>query len=335
MINEQKTWENIMENFSPGRISKLERIETLEAKERDFLRVIEQVDEITKQGSGAVLPGDFFLKLNARTLKKYLQPLKWRRVKSKKQAIEERVTPYMLMRESKEKMRMQTYYGGMGWRGLSDRRNKNFLLYSWIEGQELFSIAEDLINIKRYDLPGELKPLSAEERKRIGREKSKLTKRRIDLIHEIMKKGGIRTGKIPSRSRIGKFYDDMRMEGIPVKFKDIRSNHYYATWFDLTSKHFCKDKQMFITYVRPREEIFCAHDIAFLIASHRNDFKYRKDPYLIFTPFPKPNPVLMSANKRYRKLVFKNVDGRRKPLSKIDREGLLFCELKLTNAKFF
>lgn len=335
MVGEQKIWNRIIENFSPGKISQLEKITTLDAREEDFLEVIRRVDDITRQGYGVVLPEEFFLELNARTLRKYLQPLKWRRIGSKKRAIEERITPYILMKESREKMKMGKYYGGTGWRGLSDRRNKNFLLYSWIEAWELFSIGKLLINIKRYDMPDELRQLEKEERVRIGREISKLTTKRIDLREEIMKRGGIRTGRVPSRSRAGKFYDDMRLEGLPLKFKGISSDYHHATWFDLTSKHSCKDKQMFITYVRPREEILCAHDFAFLNASHDSDFTYNTDPFLVFTPSPKPNPLLVDANKRYRKLVFKRVKGRRMPIAKIDREGLLFCELKITDAKFF
>jgi len=332
---EQNVWDRTIENFSPGRIRDLERVEEIGVEGRSFLEIIGDVDNITRAGLGAVLPQDFFIELNARTLRKYLQPLKWRRIRSKKQAREERITPYMLINEARQKLSAERYYGGMSWRGLSDRRNKTFLLYSWIEGWELFEIAKDLIKVKRYDIPEELEQLEAEERAKLSREIDKFTKRRINLEQEIMKRGGIRTGKVPSRTQAAKFYDDMRMDGLPDKFRGIPSDSHYATWFDIASRHSCKDKQMFIAYVRPREEIFCAHDVAFLIKCHHDDLLYHINPSLVFTPFPEPNPNLVDANMRYRKQVFKNADGRRVPLSKIDREGLLFCEIKATEAKFF
>jgi len=335
MVNKQTTWDKIMKTFSPGRIRDLNRTEEIDTDKRDFLDIVTEIDGVTRDGSGVVLPQDFFIELNARTLRKYLQPLKWRRVKSKRQARKERITPYMLMQEARQKMRIEKYYGGTGWRGLSDRRNKNFLLYSWIEGWELFNIAGHLIKIRRYDRPEELQEVTEEERARISREISKLTKRRINLEQEIMRRGGVRVGRVPSRTSRGGFYDDMKIEGLPVTFRGSSSDFCYSTWFDITSRHSCKDKQMFIAYMRPREEIFCAHDVAFLSACYTNDYIYHSNPFLVFTPFPKPNPELVDANRRYRKQVFKRVGAKRVPISKIDREGLLFCEIKSTNAKFF
>lgn len=335
MVNEQTVWDRIIDNFSSGRVKDFKRVEPIVTSGRDFAEVIGEVDDIIRENIGVVLPQDFFIELNARTLRKYLQPLKWRRLRSKREAIEERITPYILINDARERLRTEKHYGGMNWRGLSDKRNKTFLLYSWIEGWELFEIAQELISIRRYDIPEELKQLEEKERARISEEISKLTRKRIDLEQEIMRRGGIRTGRVPSRTTRDKFYDDIRMDGLPVKFKDISSNAFYAAWFDITSKHSCRDKQMFIAYVRPREEVFCAHDIAYLVACHYFDSLYHKNPYLVFTPFPKPKATLIDANRRYRKQVFKSVEGRRVPLSKIDREGLLFCELKKTNAKFF
>ena len=338
MEDEEKIWDRKLYNFSPGKISTLGEVRNLEAKAGDFITVIRQVDFLTKQGTKVVLPEEFFLGLSSRILRKYLQPLKWRRIKSKKQAIEEKVTPYQLMREAREKMSMDSYYGGMGWRGLSMPINKNFLLYSWIEGWELASLGSGLIKLRRYDKPDNLEQVSKDERKKMRRELSKVTRRkRGDFKERILKKGGTRTGVIPSRSVRGKMYDKgMRIDGMPINFKGSRSNNHYASWFDLHSWHTCKDKEFFIAYMRDREEFFCAHDIAFMITSYRDDYnQYYSNPYLVFTPFPKPNPIFLDANKRYRKLVFKKVGGRRVALGKIDREGLLFCEAKATDAKFF
>ena len=335
MTNEQNVWDRIIENFSPGRIRSLGRVETLATDGRSFIEVINEVDDITRDNLGVVLPLEFFIELNARTLRKYLQPLKWRRVRSKREAREGKVTPYMLMNEVREQLQLEKYYGGMSWRGLSDRRNKTFLLYSWIEGWELFDLAGGLIRIKRYDVPEELRQLEEEERARISAEISKLTGKRIDLEQEIMGRGGIRTGRVPSRTTRERVYEDMRIDGLPVRFRDAHSNAFYATWFDITSKHSCRDKQMFIAYVRPREEVFCAHDVAFLVGCHHEDYTYHRNPELVFTPFPRPNPALTDANRRYRKQVFKNVEGRRIPITKIDREGLLYCKIKATEAKFF
>ena len=74
------------------------------------------------------------------------------------------------MNEVREQLQLEKYYGGMSWRGLSDRRNKTFLLYSWIEGWELFDLAGGLIRIKRYDVPEELRQLEEEEREAYKKE---------------------------------------------------------------------------------------------------------------------------------------------------------------------
>lgn len=336
MKNEDEIWENILGNFSLGKVSQLKKIEDIEAEKEDFIGTILLVEEITKQGFGVSLPEEFFLDLSARVLRKYLQPLKWRRVKTKKQAIEERATPYVLFSEARNKMDLNVFYGGTGWRGISDSRNKNFFLYSWLEGWELFEIGRSLIRSQRYDKPEDLEQLSSEERECMSREISKLTKRRINLKQEIMRRGGTRTGEVPSRTTRGKIYCDLRADGFPVNFKKSGSDLFYSSWFDLTCHyHSCEDKRMFISYARPREESFCAHDIAFIIKNHVDDMKYHTDPYLVFTPFPKPNKELSDSNRRYRKQVFKRVDGQRSPISKTDREGLLFCMLKATKAKFF
>lgn len=331
----QQIGDKIISTFSHGKISDLDEIKKISTEGRNFLEVILEIDDITREGAGVLLPSDFFIELNARTVRKYLQPLKLRRFKSKKQAIAERITPYALIREAREKIIDEKYYGGINWRGISDRKNKTFLLYSWLEGCELHEIAKPLIKVRRYDVPDELRELNQEERKKISDEISKLTKKRIDIEHEIMQRGGVRTGAVPSRTERGKFYDDIRIDGLPVKFDGIKSDFHYATWFDISSRHNCKDKQMFIAYARPREELFCSHDIAFLIACHNQDNEYHRNPYLVFTPFPTPNPTLTDANKRYRKMVFKEVKGRRVPINKIDREGLLFCEIKATDIQLF
>jgi len=334
-ISETLIWDKIIETFSPGKIRDLDEIREVNVEGRGFLEVILEIDDITKQGAGVLLPHDFFIELNARTVRKYLQPLKLRRFKSKKQAVAERTTPYSLIREAREKIMDEKYYGGISWRGISDRKNKTFLLYSWLEGYELYEIAKGIIKVRRYDTPEELKELKQEEREKMSEEISKLTKKRIDIEHEIMRRGGVRVGAVPSRTEIEKLYDDVRMDGLPVKFKGVKSDSHYAVWFDIASRHNCKDKQMFIAYVRPKEELFCAHDIAFLMACHNRDNDYHTNPFLVFTPFPAPNPTLADANRRYRKMVFKKAKGRRVPINKIDREGLLFCEIKATKIQLF
>lgn len=344
MENNKSSWDGIMETFSPGRIRDFEKVEKIETRRRDPLEVILEVDEITKQGFGVALTSDIFTKLNARIRRKNLQPLKWRRISSKKQARSERIVPYDLFAEARENMVLRRYYGGTGWRGLSDNRNKNFLFYSWIEGWELANIAENLIIINRYDMPDALRKESHEKRTEIAKEISKLTQRKqgIDLLKQnIMKKGGMRTGIVPSRTDRGEFYS-MRVNGFPVKFVGVPSDAHYAVWFDMTSFHMCEDKRMFLSYFRPREEFFCAHDIAFIARTHKKEIDtYSEklglypDPYLVFTPFVEPNPDLMDSNRGYSKQVFKYVKNRRVPIGKIDREMLLNFHIQATDAKFF
>ena len=345
MDNNQSKQDLIIDHFSPGRIRDCERVESVESRGRNPLEVILEIDEITKQGLGVAMQPDFFSKLNARVIRKNLQPLKWRRIRSKKQAIREKITPYDLFRETRDEMKIGRYYGGTGWRGLSDNRNKNFLFYSWIEGWELENLAGGLIQIKRYDLPDELREETYERRTEIAKEISKLTQRKqgSDLLKQnIMKKGGKRTGIVPSRTDRGKFYN-MRIDGFPVKFRGVLLDNHYAVWFDMTSpSHSCTDKQMFLSYFRPREEFFCAHDISFIARAHQKEIKaffrssgFYPDPYLVFTPFVKPNPDLMDSNQRYRKQVFKYVKNRRVPIGKIDREMMLVYHMQATDTKFF
>lgn len=337
----EEVWQRIIENFSPGKVRDIEEWKRIDTQGKSSLDVIADIEITTKRDSedepliGVVISKDFFVDLSSRTVRKYLQPLKWRRVGSRKQAREERVTPYDLMREAQGNLRKGRYYGGMDWRGF-DRHNRTFLLYSWLEGFELFSIAPDLISIRRYDIPDELREEVGEERDRISRELAKLTGKRVgDLKQRIMERGGIRVGKVPSRTDPEKLYDDMRIDSLPVAFRGMSHSPCHGTWFNITSRHDCKDKQMFITYLRPKEELLCAHDIAFLMACHASDTRYRKDPRLLFIPFPDPNSDLVDANARYRKQVFKDVNGRRVPLNKIEREALLWCYLKATHTKFF
>jgi len=336
MIDEETIWDNITRTFSPGRIKDFSRVVDVEAKQGDFIPAIRQVDELVRQGYGFCLPDEFFLDLNARTLRKYLRTLKWRRMKSKKQAMEKRITPFYLMNESRGKISEGIYYGRTGWRGLSVPENKEFFLYSWIEGWLLGLKGRDLFRVRRYDKPEDLEQMDDVERARISREISKITESRIDFKEEIMRRGGIRTGQTPSRSTRDLIYKDMRQDGLPVRFKQSSSNLCHATWFDFTSHyHNCPDKKEWITYLGPRTELICAHDIAFSTVNFLNDFRYKTDPYMVFPVFPRPSQEWFESYWGYRKNGFKRVGNRRQPLGKLDIEGLLFCHEKNTNAKFF
>jgi len=337
MIGSEEIFDKIIKNFSPGKIWQLDHIKDIPAKQGDFINVISLVDDLTHQGYGVCLPEEFFLDLNARTLRKYLKPLKWRRIKSKKQAIEEEITPFILMNEARQRINSNVYYGGTGWRGISIPENKEFLFYSWIEGWELALLGRNLFKIRRYDNPEALEQLEdIIEKAHISEEISKITKRRINLKEEIMRKGGIRTGTTPSRTKKEFFYEDMRIDGLPVNFKKGRSDIFPAAWFNSTFHyHNCKDKINFIDYVCPKTEVICAHDIAFATVNFLNDFDYHPESYMVFPIFPKPANQWFDANTIYRKMVFKKVKGRRMPINKIDREGLLWSHAKATKAKFF
>jgi hypothetical protein len=133
---------------TPGALN-LEQICTM-------LDAVSGLDEQT----ALILPGGFLYGIDARTVRKNLRVVQLRRFKSKREAIQSQSTPDQLIQERLEEMRkayqsdqdkLRLDYGGINYRGITSNRTNNYSISDAIRGYLHAQLADDLIDVRRYD----------------------------------------------------------------------------------------------------------------------------------------------------------------------------------------
>ena len=317
-------------------MKELEDFVQLEESNKEM--VVDIIMDKSKKDKKIILPQGYLPNLPAKIIRKYVSPIKTKRINSKKEARERKITPCPLYKEAIEKTNPAKWYAGISW-AINGRGSRNFFFVDLVEGWRHFFAAGKEIETKRYDIPEELER-EKKERNAIREEISKITgRKKINLEEEILRRGGKRYARVPSTTEENKFYDIM-FTALPVVMPKKEENAY-ALWFELESRHYCEDKLFFISYIRPREEWFCKHEIATytkLFFEDNNRDARRNSPYLFFTPFPKPSTELFEFYynlERVRKPETKPEGIRNVPLDKIEKELLICRAFTEKKAKLF
>lgn len=307
------------------------------------ITILDQIDGLD-QYSAIVLPEGFLYRIDARTVRKNVRPIRLRRFVTRKEAIEQKATPEQLIRERIEQMRSryqrdtQTLvepFGGINYRGITDRKTKNYLISDAIEGYLHAQDAGQLIEVSRYDTLEELlkfrsREIPASARTAIRRELMKVRRRetmtdKLKKVPEsvrrvLLTKQAERIVSVPSTSEEGKFYK-IRFRRLPLAFPDNlfpELNHeYHASWTDTYTEPSCNcdNKTWFITYLRPGQIWQCVHEIAAFRAMIQRDWKRSKpvtfpNPYIAASPFFKPTQDAIDFYRKLRRQVFVTKHGR-------------------------
>lgn len=312
--DEYRKWENLMKKYKLPPITNFRfRIDLTEADAMQIresgklsleqltiiLDSIERLDENTS----LVLPQKILYELDPKYVKKNCKRIMLKRIYSKKEAIENELTPQKLIKEKIYELRekyerdnsslVKDNYAFINYRGITDKKTKNYLIVDAIEGYLLCNDANGLIKTKRYDtLEALLKlkhlQLPREERAFIRREIMKIRRRetltekerkRAGFIREIiLNKQAVRIALVPSKHIKNLFYR-MKFNKLPLKFNDglipDLEKLYYATWTDLHIEPACncEDKAYFINYINPGEIYHCVHEIAAFRKFIKEDWK--------------------------------------------------------------
>ena len=304
----------------------------------EILNLVNGLDEQT----ALVLPEGFLYRIDARTVRKNLRPLKLRRINTKHEAIEQKITPQKLINEKIEQMR-RAYelnpeslcedYAGINYRGITRRENKNYLFSDNVEGFLHSKIASTLIQVRRYDTLESLlrskdsRRLSKEDRLSIRRELLKVRKRKMltsEKARRIILTGNAeRVVRVPSRSEYNKFYE-IKFRRLPVSFS-LNDKEFYATWTDLWTEPSCNcdEKKWYIKYViDPKEIIHCVHEIAAFRKTLNDDWGRgtpitHPSPFIATSPFFKPTQDYIDYYMRWKNQVFAKKGNSYEHLSKV------------------
>ncbi len=290
----------------------------------DILNSIEKLDSET----ALLLPENFLYKINPRTIRKNARTISLRRIDTKQEAIEKEITPQKLITEKINEMRerfqknpetLSEDYIGINYKGIRDKKIKNYLISDGIEGFLYYKKISPLIKIKRYDTLEELlrskssKEISFEDKASIKRELLKIRKRKM-LVPEkareiILTRQAERVvEKIPSRSELGKFYTNIKFRRLPLSFSE-EDKEFYSAWTDFYAEPSCNcnDKTWFISYLRPNQIWHCVHEISAYRKAISEDWQNNqpiKQPYISASPFFKPSEQAIEFYLKLKNQVF-------------------------------
>lgn len=355
---EQEIWDRILEANKFPAISEFSRkldlnesITIEESGKPNLEQTIEILDIVRNLDSetAVVLPEGFLYNVEARTVRKNVRPITLRRIKTKKEAIESEVTPVKLIKEKIKELQERYLskpesllddYAGINYRGITDRKIKNYLVSDCIEGFLHAQTAKSLIQIKRYDTLEELlkdkKALPLEERAAIRRELLKIRKRKMMVPEKarkiILTKQAERVViRIPSRSEQGKYYTNIRFRRLPESFSD-EDKEFYASWTDFYTEPSCncEDKTWFISYLRPGQIWHCVHEIAAFRKAISEDWRGEhpiKQPYIATSPFFKPTKKAIEIYIKWRNQVFAKKGNQYRHLAKVYTDIWLLKEV--------
>ncbi|UZE94116.1 MAG: hypothetical protein IB618_00880 [Candidatus Pacearchaeota archaeon] len=294
--------------------------------------------------SAIILPNGFTYRVDARTVRKNVRPIMLKRIRTKREAIEQEITPSKLAREKIEKMRfryqikpetLREDYAGINFVGITDKKIKNYLISDAIEGYLHAKNASSLIEIQRWDtLESLLKERKYQERLSF---QEKLALKRVTMRKEILKMGSrkktltevpekprriiltreaVRVAKkVPSTSERGKFYKEIRFRRLPEVFPDNEypelNKEFYAAWTDfwIEPPCTCQDKTWFISYIRPNQVWYCIHEIAAFRKALSMDWQEGRpvtypDPYIATSPFLRLSQDYINYYMKWKKQVF-------------------------------
>lgn len=309
-----------------------------------IITILDEIEHLDNE-TALVLPEGFIYRVDARTVRKNVRPIALRRIRTKKEAIEQEITPEKLIKEKIEEMRarylsnpetLRDDYAGISYKGITDRKIKNYLLSDAIEGYLHAKTAGVLIKINRYDTlesllkSKEFKELSEEERATVTRltkaetryEILKIRKRKMltevpEKVRRIIltKQAERAVLMVPSTSKAGKFYENIKFRKLPEAFPDDKypdlNKEFYASWTDFYTEPSCNcdDKMWFITYLRPNQIWNCVHEIAAFRKAIAMDWQGNQpitypNPYIATSPFFKPTQKAIDYYMKERNQLF-------------------------------
>lgn len=342
------TWKKLIEEYQSTKLkSYSEKINVSDINiktsgkpsESQIREIIERIS-LLNENQAIILPGDIMYQVDPKTVRKNMRRLSLRRIKTRKEAIDNKITPLILIQEKTDDLRRKKHisilqdYSGINFRSISnDHTNKNYLVADAIEGYNLSIIGKELISIKRYDTLDSLimRPKN-QEKGEIGKELKKIRPRKFFYEYEkkarevILRKQSARIANVPSTSKHS-YHKNIRFLLLPQTFSDNKTpelnNEFYATWFNIKTNPSCNcsDKANLIDYIHPGEVSFCLHEIAgfrAMLAQDHTNPEINENPYIATAPFFKPTKEAINLHSKLKKQVFvKRAPGKYTHLPKI------------------
>ncbi len=365
-ISEQAVWNNILEASRFPRITEFSRRYDLnesmtisESGKPDLEQTIDILDMVRNLDSetAVVLPEGFLYNLNARTVRKNTRPIMLRRVYTKREALENQITPEKLIKEKIEEMRvcyqsrpetLKEDYVGINYLGFKSKESKVYLICDAIRGYLHAKNAGKLIEIRRFDtLESFLKGKKTRDKETIQakyairRELHKIKKRKMltevpeKVRRNILTKQSERVVKrMPSTSEERKFYRNIKFRLLPQKFPDDKypelNKEFYIRWFDLKTEPSCncEEKTWLINNIMPGVIWQCVHEITAFREFIERDWKNGKpatypDPYIATSPFFKPSKQTIEIYTKWRNQIFTKKENHYGHLAKV------YCDIWL------
>ncbi|MCS7134761.1 MAG: DUF2624 domain-containing protein [Candidatus Pacearchaeota archaeon] len=360
---EEKIWDEILEKSKRPTHDKFQNeidltdLNILKCGRPSEEQIIEILNQISKldQYTSLVLPEKILYEIDPRTVRKNVRPICLRRIRSKTEAIEKKITLEKLIKEKIEEMREKFIsnpekicedYAGINYRGITDKKVKNYLMCDVIEGYLHAKDAGILIETKRYDTlekllkSKEIDSFDKETRKKIVSAIKSITSR--ELMTEKMKRipGYVRKViltkqservvlRVPSTTTKKKYYKNIKFRKLPQFFIDGNfpelNSEVYASWMDVYTEPSCncEEKTFFITYLprRVNQIWYCVHEIAAFLKMMMDDWKKDNDdladPRIGLSPFFIPTLEAIEFYKKLRNQVFVKTENSYKHLPKI------------------
>lgn len=255
--------------------------------------------------------------LHARRVFKRGDLVKLRRYSSKKQAIEDKITPQDLIKARLSNLKLDKSYVGYDWQGLShsDRGYRVCSLVECIQGYLIYGNAkgDEKIEVKSYS-----------------------------DTSEALSQGAKFVVSVPSVSKEERQRYEITLNNIPIRIKSKSDDAQFSVWFNIDCVHDCKEQTWMFHYGRPiyakkkrvgREKVFCAHEVAAYLAAQRFT-RSMYVPYVIdINPFLTPEVKLQRLFRRLTGQVVKEVTekGRKAILNNTDIEILLLMVISEQN----
>ncbi len=310
-----------------------------------ILLVLDSIQNCYDPQTALILPERILYVVSPGTVEKNIKPISLRRIKTKKEAIGEKAKPEKLIKEAFDELKhrysnkpetLMIDYAFINYRGITDRKTKNYLISDAVKGHIHAKNSGPLIVIKRYDTlenfietkdyksldihdkSGVFRITRAVKRKEI--EKIRNRKMLTDLPEKVRKiiltKQSERiVSQVPSIGVIGKYYHGVKFRKLPQQFPDEKypelNKEFYAAWTDFYTEPSCNcdNKTWFINYIAPGQIRHCVHEIAAYRAAIAQDWKEGQpatfpNPFIAASPFFKPTKEAVEFYRRLKNQVF-------------------------------
>jgi hypothetical protein len=310
-----------------------------------ILLVLDSLQKNWDSETAIILPQRILYVVSPATVEKNIKPIMIRRIKTKKEAIIEKAAPEKLIREAFEELRqkfnknpetLMEDYAFINYKGITDKKTKNYLISDAIKGYLHAKNSGSLIVIKRYDTlenfieTKDYKSLDIHDKRTVFDVSRAIKRKEIEKIRNrkmltdmpekvrniILTKQSERIAvQVPSIKIVGKYHNSIKFRKLPQQFPDEKypelNNEFYATWTDFYAEPSCncENKTWFINYVSPNQIRHCVHEISAYRAMIAQDWQNKQpttfpNPFIAASPFFKPTKEAVDFYRKLKNHVF-------------------------------